>query len=392
MTGILMVAFWNTQASPRVKLLSKDTLVAGQVEEILYQVDRDEPLSLRLVVLHNFGVYSQKAMVNNCMVSFKTSSVIWDHSGRFELTLYYQDKVLSKNIITMVPGTSYAPEVEAYCGPKQILAGGEDFTMVIGSSLDSLDNPWPVGTEITYRYVFKSHAKLRTAKTKVLHSYVRFYSDNESGTPVISVAKDNSSRNEFDITIYPNHPKSFKLSYDRAHPYADGKQITTIVTNEIIDTLGNRIADGSMVYFEIKTSYGEIMQAMGTTVGGIADITLPAPAKAMDWSVRAYIEDYSQSNTISIPYLPSVKPFAIQWTKDQQLIIGPVTGFLQQYVPNYTEMEVMICAAHTEVTKTIYSREGMAFLDVGEMGLEKGTYTVTVGCGGQIKGKTIMIK
>ena len=388
-----MVAPWNGLASPKVKLLTRDTLVAGRVDEILYSVDTGEPLQLRLVVSHNFGVYSQQAVTDDCAVSFAAQSVTWHHSGQYRVKLFYQDQVLCENTIVIVPDTSYIPEVEAYCGPKQILAGGEDFTMVIGSSLDPHDNPWPRGTEMTYRYIFKSHAKQRTAKTKALHSYVRFYSDDESGTPVISVTKDNSSRNEFDITIYPNHPTGFRLTYDRAHPYADGKQITSITTSEIKDTLGNRVADGSLVYFKIITSHGETVQAMGTTVGGIADITLPAPAEATKWSASAYIEDYCQSNTITIRYLPSVRPYEVRWADDQQLlIIGPVTGFLQQYVANHTEVQVMICGDEQEIFKTIYTREGMAELNVGEMGLDKGIYTFTINCGGQITGKTITLE
>ncbi len=390
--GLLMVVYGNVKASSKVYLLTPDTVTAGSVHEIVYHADVPDRPMLRLVVWHNFGMYSQQAVVNDCNVLFNTTSVIWQHSGHVVLKLYQANNLLATDHLVISPDTAYPPEVEAYCGPKQILAGGEDFTMVIGSSLDSLDNPWPQGTEMTYRYIFKSHLKVRQAETKALHGYVRFFSDNEAGTPVISVAWKNTARSEFDITVYPNYPTDFILSYDRAHPYADGKQITTITTTEIMDTLGNQIADGSMVYFKISTSKGEIMQAMATTVAGIANVMLPAPGEATRWSVQAYIEDYVQSSPLTISYLPSVRPFSIQWTDDRELIIGPVTGFLNQYVPNHTEVEITLCHNDRELLKTIYTQEGMAQLDLGEMDLEDGYYTVTVNCGGQIHGKTIIIE
>ena len=364
-------------------LLSSHEHVAGSISSISYYVDLPEGTSLRLLALHNFGVHSWQADVKDCIVSFQTPSVLWDHSGEVILKLFFKQRLLSEEMVEILPDTSYAPLVEAYCGPKQILTGGEDFTMVIGTGLDSLDNPWPKGTPIDYEYLFKSTLKRRSVAMKALHSYTRFFSDDASGTPAISVTSKGSSFNEFNITLYPKRPITFNLYHDRAHNYADGKQIITLTTSVIKDELGNLIADGTLVYFKIDNSVGSTTYATASMLNGIDTIRLPAPKEAMSWTVQAYIEDYTKSTKMYLEYLTSVKPFPVVYEQNV-LKIGPIKGFSDQFVPDHTEVMISLCNSDQHISSILYTENGKSVFHPEKINLARGLYYVELNCGGQI--------
>ncbi len=372
-------------------LLTGKRQIAGKLPGISYAIDIQEGARLRLLVLHSFGLHSWQANAAECVVSFPTSSELWNHSGEVELKLFFENQLLSEEKLTILPDTSYAPLVEAYCGPKQILTGGEDFTMVIGTGVDSLDNPWPRGTAVDYEYLFKRTFKKRSVNTKTLHSYTRFFSDDESGTPVITVASHGSSHSEFNVTLYPNRPETFSLEYDRSHKYADGKQVTAIKTSVIKDELRNIIADGTLVYFKIVSNLGTTTYATAGMVNGIATIRLPAPKEAMLWTVQAFIEDYTKSTESSIEYLPSVKPYPVAF-EEGMMKIGPIKGFSYQFVPDHTEINITLCHKDEHYKTVLYTAGGKATFDPEKLNLTRGLYDVVLNCGGQIAYKQILVQ
>ncbi|MEM1408672.1 MAG: hypothetical protein AAGG59_17955, partial [Bacteroidota bacterium] len=257
----------------QIQFATNPTRMAGHYIILEYQLPENlNGETLKLTLLHNYGMLRLNAAAEDCAVAFELPQSISSNAGAITLRLNGQSGLLSENEFTIVPDTIKLPLMEAYSGPKQILTGGKDYTAVVGTTLDSMDNPWPVNTPVDFNYTYKGQAKNEQVPTQRLYAYQRFFSDNESGNATITVSSQEASHQEFDLTLYPNFPESFALFESRDHDFADGKQVAEIYTSPIKDRYGNFISDGTLVHFTVYENNRIITQANGETIRGVASI------------------------------------------------------------------------------------------------------------------------
>lgn len=385
LVAILMLVNLNAVAS-KVSYTSTHFSMAGKPYLASYHIsNEDEGATYKAIVVGAYGIFTIENSSSECTVDFQLPSHLLAVKGDLSLKLLYQGSIIQHTIITIKADTTRAPIIEAYCGPKQIISGGLDYTAVIGTVLDSLDNPWPKNTTTTFQYRYKGNSRNRTIPSKKLYAYHRFYSDNQAGHPVISVSAKGAAHEEFELTLYPGAPQRFSLTIDRDHDYADGKQIAAITTTKITDKNGNAIADGSLVNFNITTDDGGLSKAQATTINGVATLHIPAPDRPVTWLIEAAINQFVNSDPLETSFKSAIQSFTIN-KKNDSIMIGPIKSFIDQWVPYRTPVAIEIRMENIKVASTtVLSESGMAILDLGSLNLEPCDYTLKATCGGYMK-------
>ncbi len=370
----------------QVSYASRHVSMAGQPYLAAYHLgNEDEGATYKAIIAGAYGLYTIENSSSECTVDFQLPSHLLAVKGDLSLKLLHQGSIIHHSTITIKADTTRAPIIEAYCGPKQIISGGQDYTAVIGTVLDSLDNPWPKNTPTTFQYRYKGTSRSRTIASKNLYAYHRFYSNNQTGHPVISVSAMGAAHEEFELTLYPGAPQRFSLTIDRDHDYADGKQIAAITTTKITDKNGNAIADGSLVNFNITSDDGALSKAQATTINGVATLQIPAPDRPVTWLIEAAINQFVNSDPLETSFKSAIQPFAIN-KKNDSIMIGPIKSFSDHWVPYRTPVAIEIMAENIKVASTtVLSESGMAILDLASLNLEPCDYTLKATCGGYIE-------
>jgi hypothetical protein len=383
---ILLITINQLAIGQDVVMTNNHQRIAGDNSLVGFQIETDtyEDHTLRLVVFHNFGISTYSNKVEDCLIGFNLTQSLTDQSGEFSLRLYDDTELIAQGLLLIGADTTQLPLIDALCGPKQILIGGEDHTALVSTTLDSLDNPWPEGTSTRFDYVFKDIIKTANKNSKPLYTYHRFYSDNESGNAVISVQSQQGTHKEFDLTLYPNFPQDFSLIPDRDHYYADGKQVTEINTSRIVDRFGNVTPDGTIVNFIIEAKDQPFQTGIGRTINGVATLKIPAPLSPIIWNVSAQIDQFAKSDQVAIDYQKAIAPFTAKELPSKIIEIGPITSFIGQLVPDHTRVDLQIFQ-NGELHQTImaFTKNGIAHSDLTPLNLAPCTYEILVNCGGE---------
>lgn len=383
---ILLLTINQLAVAQKAMMTNNDQRIAGDNSFVCFQTETNayQDQRLRLVVFHNFGITTYLKKAKDCLVGFNLPELLTDQSGEFSLRLYDDIGLIAQDRLLISADTTQIPLLDALCGPKQILTGGEDHTALVSTTLDSLDNPWPKGTPTRFNYVFKDIIKTATKNSKPLYTYQKFYSDNQSGNAVISVQSQEGTHKEFDLTLYPNFPLDFSLTPDRDHYYADGKQVTEISTTRIVDRFGNVTPDGTIVNFIIESKDHPFQSGIGRTINGVATLKIPAPLSPVIWNVSAQINQFAKSDRVTIDYQKAIAPFSVKESLSTTIAVGPIKSFIGQLVPDHTRVDLHVFQ-NEELHQiiTAYTKNGVTHTDLTPFNLEPCQYEILVHCGGE---------
>ena len=383
---ILLIIINQLAMAQKAMMTNNNQRIAGDNSIVYFQTETDayQDHTLRLVVFHNFGISTYLKKVENCFVGFDLSQSLTEQSGELSLRLYADTELIAQELFIISTDTTQLPLLDALCGPRQILTGGEDHTALVSTTLDSLDNPWPEGTPTRFDYVFKNTVKTAIKNSKPLYTYQIFYSDNESGNAVISVQSQKGTHSEFDLTLHPNFPQDFLIKSDRDHYYADGKQVTEINTSRIVDRFGNVTSDGTIVNFIIEAKGHPFQTGIGRTINGVATLKIPAPLSPITWNVSAQINQFAKSDEIAINYQKSISPFSAKELSSKRIEVGPITSFIGQLVPDHTHVDLHIFQnGELHQIITAFTKNGIARADLTPLNLAPCEYEILVNCGGE---------
>ena len=129
--------------------------------------------------------------------------------------------------------------IESYLGPPSILAGGNQYSMLITIPTDDLDNPLKDFTKILIKRQFLAEEQEEGIYMKNLIGFQNIFSPIKSGRMLISSYVNGLDSKEFSLNIMPATAISFEIAAERNHEYADGNQIVTFSTTKIIDSYNN---------------------------------------------------------------------------------------------------------------------------------------------------------
>ena len=277
--------------------------------------------------------------------------------------------------------------LEMYLGPPSIEAGGKDFTMLVAIPTDSLDNPLPKNTPVLINTQFLAKEDKTEVTTNNLIAYHNIYAPLQSGRMLLSTQHQEKNSVELDVNIVPAIPKNFQIFFTRNHNYADGNQITTFYTSVLKDSYNNVVSDGTFVYFYITTRENAVLKTFGQTVNGVAKAKMIHPDKAANWSVKAFIDGISESNSIEINYQQAIKDFKVVFTNENAKIkVGPFQSFMNQMIPDGLKVTLTV-SQKNNVVKVYYreTNKGFAHFILNKNFYPKGNYTVKIEAAGLVK-------
>jgi hypothetical protein len=367
----------QNEASENIKLLTTTTDFEVGTNLVL-KFTASESENPLLYCSNSYGSTVISSTVKNNIFEYHIPENITRKIGTVNWTLLTEATSLSGKL-NINPKAEVAT-METYIGPPSIEAGGDDYTMLVVIPSDSLDNPIPTNTLVNAKFQFLASEESEDIFTNNLIAWRNIHSKKENGRMLVSSESIGINSKEFTINVMPAIPTDFKISATRPHDYADGNQVTTFTTSIIKDKQNNVVSDGTFVSFFIKNKNENILKTTGTTIDGIATSKMIHPDYADSWSIKAYVDGMSESNSISLSYKQVITDFEVNFTENNRLItVGPLQSFMQQMIPDGLHVKLHIYKNNTKIeTLTKTSFNGYATFKLKPAIYEDGNYDFSI--------------
>lgn len=299
----------------------------------------------QLYIIHSYGKTLLESKNQNGKITFEIPTIYTQKTGVVSWFLIGDGNEQTKGTFEIIPNNKTKTQIENYLGPRSILAGGSEFTMMVTVPTDSYDNPKQEGTQVDIKDQFLNAVNTETKKTKNFITWKNIYSNQKSGQILASTSSGQTVSKEIETEVYPNIATDFTIGYSRNHNYADGNQITTISSSIIKDQYGNIVSDGTTVLFNIKTKNDLNLKTLGTTINGIASGQILHPDHLDTYTITGYVTGIAKSNSITVEYKPIISTFSYHFSnKNRQITVGPLTSFMGQLVPDGIKVTLKIYA------------------------------------------------
>ncbi|MBL4605322.1 MAG: hypothetical protein JKY02_06610 [Flavobacteriaceae bacterium] len=379
-TLILFCTIANSQSNipqNNSQLLTKKSVFIAGSEIVLSFKIKNEKLPF-VFISSSYGETLVKGVLKNAIYTVKLPNEIAIKRGVVLWKLLMEDSSLEGEI--RIKSKSEVAKMEAYLGPPSIEAGDRDYSMIVSIPTDSLDNPLADSTKVQIKHQFLNSRQIKEVFTNFMIAYQNIYSPRKAGKIITSTESKGINSKEFEINVMPAIPENFKIFFRRNHNYADGNQITTFYTDQILDAYNNIVSDGTLVEFIITTKEKNLLKANGITVGGIARAQIVHPERQSNWSVFAYVNGMAKSNSIALSFQPALKDFNVVFSKENRTItVGPLQSFLGQFIADGFRVHLKALKnekiAYSE-TKT--SLNGYITFYINPSALASGTYEFNI--------------
>jgi len=304
-------------------------------------------------------------------------------AGNINIALYQEGIVLDSKNIIIQPVMTKSPEIESYHGPRSIKAGGEEYSMVISTLLDSLDNPYDEDMGLDYNFMDGSGYWKVETRTKELYSFVNHYSNRKAGKVLTHITHQESGSTQRTINVVASDPAYFKLKHDRRFPYANGANSVRLFTSTIRDSYGNIVADGTLVEFIVNGEDDSKIIASGITINGVAEVELPAPIKPVRWEIHAFITSFSQTKKIQLDWYSAIEQIPASYNENSKILkVGPLKSRFNNLLPDGTGVNVTYKDQMGTLEYYAGTKSGIAMIDLSNHILQPGTYSVSIeSCG-----------
>lgn len=357
----------------------QQSFVAGTPVRLSFAKDEGQKKSGFVAVFDNGTV---RIMVpdsgNEGEAEFIAPEAITRKSGSVIVRLFAGNRLINTSAFVIKADSENVRAVESYCGPKHLVADRGDYSMIVSTALDRYGNP--IRQEDTIRVVYQQQNQVEEydLSMRPLFGYRRLNAGRKTGYGTVVAMRDSVSGKSFRLDFYHVDPLDFSVKTERQHQYADGDQVVALVTSPIRGISGDPIGNGTMVRFIIRDSKGKRSHLQGYTVDGVARAIRYAPEEAVTWQVEAVVPGYASSkNTEVVTFLPSVTGFSVR-TEGESVLIGPVKGYLGQWVKKGMRAEISIVG--DTFNKKIYKvlEKGRATVSWSQMHLPVGRYVAKV--------------
>ncbi|MBX3010738.1 MAG: hypothetical protein KF832_04490 [Caldilineaceae bacterium] len=295
--------------------------------------------------------------------------------------------------VELRPGPAVDP-VLPLITTHSIVTGGEEWTMIVTTPRDVLDNPVVDKTPVTVQIQHPTApGQAPTAEierqelyTQNLLAWSRIYSRARAGLMRIAVTADFAHSPERVVRATPGLPLPFRLTADRLSTPADGRQLVQIESELITDRFGNGLLDGTLVTL-VATSPGQGQRSLPTTLmAGKIATTIQVPSQPGTMVIQAWLVNVA-SEPLSLEFTPgpAVQPILVTTRLEvdgMRLVAGPLLGELGQFIPDGTVVTFTITAPLGAVeTITAVADYGYAQTLVRQSTLRPGRYRVAVAAG-----------
>lgn len=314
--------------------------------------------------------------------SFLINDRLSRRAGVKELSLVSLGITIDRRQITISP-LGIAKHVESYVGPKTVQVDLDEPAMITAVAIDRYGNALADGTEIS---ITERSARGISTEAKILTECIVGHKliNRPQTTEVVYIAAKTTAgfSKEQVVQGVTGLPAAIELSVQELIPYADNRQISSFETSSIKDLQGNTIPDGSMIYLHVDGIQG-VSKYSAFTVDGKAKFSVPNPDRKSSWTLHALTSTGATSNQLEVSYESNLTNIPLQLnTEEQQLIVGPLTGYLGQYIADGTEVRVALRQDERLIEKVHYVEDGFIQVSVGDYLFSKGILSIAVSsCG-----------
>ena len=343
--------------------------------EIKVYISHKTSCDTLISVIHESGSTLLRGVEGRDSIIFTIPKVLTKKSGFMELRTIPSEGW--HQWIEIIADTT-TQRIEAYVGPKHLVVGKDDYTMITTMVLDRYDNPFPEKTQVLNQAYIKNQQIKKTTETTPLSTFSYFYAPDRTGYGAIASKYKNASSKEFRLDFYANDPDNYNITSTRQHDYADGNQIIKFKTSLLQDEFGNKCENGTLVYFHIIDEKGKIGIATAESIDGFARFEIPAPIYPSTWTVTSVIPNYATANNeINIPFKQAFYDLPVKETKNK-LVIGPIVSFLGQHAKYGLNVKMKLCSHDRELDFEVPIHEGFATLNYHLKLIPAGKYNVWI--------------
>lgn len=352
--------------------------MAGDPIALEFELNEDVDVQLYCHASYGIAVISPYKKLKKLV--FEIPKHIANKKGVIHYQLLCDTESIYKGEISIVANTKTKTQIESYLGPPSILAGGDDYTMLVVVPTDALDNPLNDSTEVKIKHQFLEIEKTDMVLSNHFIGWENLFSYEKSGRFLISSQVYEKQSKELTVEVFPAQATDFEITSHRKHKYADGNQITIFETSVIKDIHNNKISDGTIVDFVIKNKNGYLLKTQGSTIEGVAKAKILHPDHQEQWQIKAYITGMGISNVIELKYDSITADYPVIFEAcNRDIIVGPIQSFMGQLIPNggVVKLKLYKNNEHLEtLVKT--SLKGMVTFKLSSGFYEPGTYDIKI--------------
>lgn len=343
---MLLLAFGTTVVSNEKTAFALETktktFVAGNPVEFSFY-SKSETEKPQLFIIHSYGKTLIESTFEKGNYVFKIPENYFQKSGIVSWFLINGNEKVLNGTFEIIPNDKTETIIENYLGPRSILAGEKEFSMMVAVPTDGFDNPKAENTPVIIKHQFLQNITTTNVKTKDFIAWFDIYSPTKSGKLLVSTECEATTTREIETEIYPNIAINFTIYFTRNHDFADGNQITNFTTSIIKDEFGNTVSDGTMVSYIIKTKNNLVLKTFGTTINGIATAKMLHPDHPDLYTVKGFITGIAESNSLVIDYKPIISTFKYRFSEQNRILtVGPIKSFMDQLVPDGIKVVVKV--------------------------------------------------
>ena len=366
-----------------------DQVVTKNGIKIKFQsYNNDDFELLEFVVSGTYGTTVIKPQLDQDQLAIHIPEVISQHSGIIEWKLIAGETTLERGSFKLLPNIKQLKTVENYVGPRSIIANERDYTMLVSIPVDSLDNMLPDQTFVQMSKQFKGDITSTEKEIKSGFAWQRIPAPLTTGRLITGSTLQQISSKELIVDIFPDIAVPFKITKSSNHNYADGNEIIILQTDQIKDSHGNIMTDGTLVTFFIKDDHDNSWQTTASTVNGYAFAKALHPQAPSTWTVKGVINGMVESPELNITFKSIIDKIPFSFSENKTVTIGPLTSYLGQLVPDGIPVQLKIDGSEI-ILKT---HNGIATYTFDTKIIEPNTYDIQIKTLGITTTKSIELK
>ena len=307
--------------------------------------------SVSLDIVTPYGTRRIDAVPAGGRVAVEVTNDLTEQSGTMRLIAHTAIGEAAATLV-ITPGEA-VDRITPLAGPRSVVADTEDWTMVVLLPRDRFGNIVAEGTPTTLR-ARRPNGDEETIDGEVRNmlTWMRVYSGTLAGRTTVRAEVGDATGAEVDVLEVAGRPVPFQLLGPALDGRADGRTLTTVETEQLIDRYGNVLPDGTSVVFRTTGPEGTATQ-VASTIAGRATIRVEAPTVQGVVTVQAHVGEIL-SKPLPIMFNGDVGRFELSATYNPagtRVDIGPVLSVLGGFVPDGTK--IVIRSSIDEVTATI---------------------------------------
>ncbi len=259
------------------------------------------------------------------------------YSGFATVKVVHCDRILCQES-TYIESLHPVGSIESYIGPKTLAIDQNMESMLCLIPTDKYGNALENTEKVLFSTKYRNLQTQRVTKNiDNLLSFIKIENNQQVGKVLLGARCVDTYIDEQEISIVQGPMKEVNINIVELHPYGDDRQLIHLNTDVIYDVKGNIIADGSSVIFLVQEGDKVIAQYQAYTVSGIATVFIENPKDAANWTVS--ISGAAKGNEVHLKFEDNIESIPLRIEKEH-LIIGPVIGSLDQYIPDGTQVSI----------------------------------------------------